>query len=423
MTKLDVLLSDNGARVHTFAHYFKKSARMGKLHVLAGVNPGIAALADEIHPVAFSDIESIARLAKRLKVDFVMVGGEGQLGAGLADACSRLGVRCFGPSAELAQLETSKIEGKKFAEKYGIPTAHWESFDNFEAACEFVLQADFLVVIKEDGLAAGKGALPAFSRDAAINHLRTMEASGYFRRGGRVVIEELLEGEELSVHIIVSGDSCLVLPHSRDHKYRDGDRLGPMTGGVAAFSPVPDVNRRWNRAIRRQVIEPIMRGLKGKGYLGTNYPGLMLTKAGLRELEDNVRFGDPETQVLLPRLKSDFLEMIWAAVNHRLHEYKAKWSSQYAVGIVLCSEGYGELPAKDIPINRPITGLDKLDKGILVFQGGTKMLDDQLVTAGGRVLTVVALGRTLEEAAIKAYANAARTQFEGKIVRPNVGMI
>jgi phosphoribosylamine--glycine ligase len=415
----DVLILGSGAREHALAWKLCQSPRVGALYVAPG-NPGTAATAENISldPLNF---EGLAAEVERRGIGLVVVGPEGPLAAGVADFLSAREIPVFGPSRAAAQIEASKSFAKRLMAAAAIPTAAAAIFDDYEAAAAHLRAAPAVPVIKADGLAGGKGVTVARNREEALASLQEAMVEGAFGDSGRtVLLEEHLYGREVSAHAFCDGLRALPMPYACDHKaLYDGGR-GPNTGGMGAFSPPGFVDAQLHDTIWRAIVEPAVRALADRGtpYRGTIYPGLMLTDAGPRVIEFNCRFGDPEAQVILPRLASDLFEPLWAAATGDLSKTELAWSADACVGVVVAAGGYPG-PARH---GDAIEGLDDLDPDVLVFQAGTSRdATGRLRTAGGRVLTVAALGSTVEAARARVYANIARIRFGGMQYRRDIG--
>jgi phosphoribosylamine--glycine ligase len=417
---MKVLIVGSGAREHTIAWKLRQSPLLGQLFVAPG-NAGTAAIADNL-PVAANDIEAVAGAAREQRIDLVVVGPEDPLARGLVDRLAVVGIPAFGPSRAAAEIESSKVFSKGLMQRHGIPTAAFGSFDSFDEAAAFVRAHDGPLVVKADGLAAGKGAIVTSTAEDALTSLEEMLVKGVFGDAGRrVVVEERLRGPEVTAHAFTDGRAVVSMPLSCDHKpVFDGDQ-GPNTGGMGAYSPPAWLDKATEEWIDREVTQATVQAMfdEGRPYRGVLYPGLMVTDSGPQVLEYNCRFGDPETQVILPRLKTDLLEVLQAVVNNRLEGTVVEWSEEACVGVVLASGGY----PGSYDTGFPIKGLDDVDPDVQVFHAGTKRGDDgALVTAGGRVLTVVATGATLAEAREKAYRNVKRIRFQGAHYRRDIGV-
>jgi phosphoribosylamine--glycine ligase len=416
---VNVLVIGSGAREHAIAWKLRQSPRLADLFVAPG-NPGTAAIATNL-PLADSDLDGIARAAREHRVDLVVVGNEDPLAAGLIDRLAVEGIAAFGPSRAAAEIEWSKVFAKELMARHGIPTAPFAVFDDPAAARDYAAAQASGLAIKADGLARGKGVVVARTNEEAVEAIdAAMVRREFGASGGRVVIERLLAGREVSAHAFTDGHTVAHMPFSCDHKpIFDGDR-GPNTGGMGAYSPAGWLDESTASTIRLDISEAAVRAMaaEGRPYRGVLYPGVMVTAGGPMVIEFNCRMGDPEAQVLLPRLQSDLLEVMWAVANNRLHEMDLSWSSEACVGIVLASGGYPG--AYDTGL--AIEGLDELDPDAIVFHAGTRRRDDgTLVTGGGRVLTVAALGPTLEAARAKAYRNVERVRFTGAHYRRDIG--
>ena len=416
---MNVLLVGSGAREHTIAWKLAQSPLLGQLFVAPG-NAGTAAIAENL-PIAANDIDGLAAAARERRIDLVVVGPEDPLARGLVDRLAVAGIPAFGPSRAAAEIESSKVFSKTLMQRHGIPTAAFGTFDSFDEAAAFVRAHQGPLVVKADGLAAGKGAVVTSSKEEALATLEEMLLRSVFGDAGRrVVVEERLQGREVSAHAFTDGRAVVSMPLSCDHKpVFDGDQ-GPNTGGMGAYSPPHWLDRATEEWIDRHVTRATVRAMfeEGRPYRGVLYPGLMMTADGPRVLEYNCRFGDPETQVLLPRLKTDLLEILLAVANNRLEGTVVEWSEDACVGVVLASGGY----PGSYETGFPIEGLDEIDPDVQVFHAGTKQREDGVVvTAGGRVLTVVATGATLSEAREKAYRNVERIRFQGVHYRRDIG--
>lgn len=416
---MTVLVVGGGGREHALVWKLAQSPRIRRL-ICAPGNAGTASLAENF-PVAASDLDGIVDLAVREKADFVVVGPDDPLAAGLVDRLQAAGVRAFGPTAAAARLESSKSFAKDFMRRHGIPTARAEKFTDFAAACTHTRNQSWPLVIKADGLALGKGVTIAADYAAAERALEEALVQGAFGEAGRiVVIEEFLSGREVSIHALVDGKSWLMFPDARDHKRAlDGD-LGPNTGGMGTLSPSGRVDEALRGRIESEILAPFLRGLQADGldFRGMLFPGLMLTADGPKVLEFNARFGDPETQVLLPRLKTDLLDLLEAAVEGRLDAERPAWDSRAACCVVMTSGGYpGSYRTGFI-----VSGCgDAETGGALVFHAGTKLEEGKTVTSGGRVLGVTAMGEGAAEAVAAAYAGVRRIGFENAAWRNDIG--
>ncbi len=421
---MNVLVIGNGGREHALAWKLAQSPRIERVLVAPG-NAGTAREAKcENVDVGVTDIDALLALAEREAIAFTVVGPEAPLVAGVVDAFRAAGRRCFGPTARAAQLEGSKSFAKDFMHRHQIPTAAYGSFEDEQAALEFITTHGAPIVVKADGLAAGKGVILAQTEDEARAAVDDMLAGNAFGdAGNRVVIEEFLTGEEASFICMVDGEHILPLASSQDHKARDNGDLGPNTGGMGAYSPAPVVTEAMHERILREVIEPTVRGMTADGerYTGFLYAGVMIDAAGNpKVLEFNCRFGDPETQPILSRLDSDLADLVEAALDGRLDTVEARWDSRVALGVVLAAGGYpGDYRKGDV-----ISGLEAVeaDSDARVFHAGTATdADGHIVTAGGRVLCVVGLGEDVKTAQEKAYAAVQRIHFNDIYCRTDIG--
>jgi phosphoribosylamine---glycine ligase len=416
-----VLVIGGGGREHALAWKLTQSPRVSEVLVAPGnagtaTEPGCRNVA-----VAATDIEGLLALARSERVGLTIVGPEGPLVAGVVDAFIAAGLACFGPSKAAAQLEGSKRYAKEFLARHRIPSARYAAFTSEDFDPARIRDQRPPIVVKADGLAAGKGVVIAASADEAIEAAQQMFAGAFGAAGNTVIVEEFLEGEEASFIVMADGEHVLPLATSQDHKrLLDGDR-GPNTGGMGAYSPAPVVTPALHERIMREVIRPTVRGLAAEGmpYTGFLYAGLMIAPDGTPNvLEFNCRFGDPETQPIMARLKSDLVDLCEAALAGRLHEVEAIWDPQAAVGVVLAAEGYpGELRLGDA-----IAGLD--DAAQLegkVFQAGTRLDGTRVLTSGGRVLCAVGLGSDVATAQRAAYALVDRLCWRGIQYRRDIG--
>src|SRR5688572_693928 len=419
---MKLLVIGNGGREHALAWKLKQCPRVGTVLVAPGNagtarEPGVRNV-----EVAASDVEGLLSLALRESVDLTVVGPEVALVAGVVDAFREKGLRIFGPRRAAARLEGSKAYAKEFLARHGIPTGRYATFTELAPALAYVRREGAPIVVKADGLAAGKGVVVALTLGDAEQALRDMlggQALG--TAGARVVVEEFLEGEEASYIVLSDGVHALPFATSQDHKRRDEGDLGPNTGGMGAYSPAPVVTDALEQRIRREIVEPTLRGMAADGapFLGFLYAGVMITPRGEpKVLEFNVRMGDPETQPILMRLQSDLVELIEAALDGRLDQVTARWDPRPALGVVVAASGYpGTVRNGD-----PVLGLDAPQRAdVKVFHAGTRERDGRVITAGGRVLTVCALGDDLAQARARAYATTERIGIPGAFYRRDIG--
>ena len=417
---MKVLVIGSGGREHALAWKLAQSPKVTRVLVAPG-NPGTAA-EKLLQNVPVTDIAELVELARREQVAFTVVGPEAPLAAGVVDAFRAAGLPIFGPTRAAAQLESSKDFAKQFLVRHHIPTAKYRTFSDAAAAHAYIDAEGAPIVIKADGLAAGKGVVVAMSADeahAAIDMMLLDNRMG--DAGARVVIEEFMEGEEASFIVMADGRHALALATSQDHKrLQDGDQ-GPNTGGMGAYSPAPVVTPDVHARVMREVINPTLAGMAAEGlpYTGFLYAGLMIDGEGKpRVVEFNCRMGDPETQPIMMRLKTDLADLIEAAIAGKLDQTEAEWDRRFALGVVLAAAGYPENPRKgDV-----ITGLPTAEQDdVHVFHAGTASKDGQIVTAGGRVLCVTALGDNVRTAQKRAYEVADGIVFDGRQYRRDIG--
>jgi phosphoribosylamine--glycine ligase len=424
---MKVLVIGGGGREHALAWKAAQSARVDVVYVAPG-NAGTAREAKlENVAIGAEDLDGLLRFAQEQAIDLTIVGPEAPLVAGVVDRFQAAGLRCFGPSQAAAQLEGSKAFTKDFLARHQIPTAAYQTFTEIDPALAYLKAQGAPIVIKADGLAAGKGVIVAMTEAEAEAAIRDMLAGNAFGEAGhRVVIEEFLEGEEASFIVMVDGKNILPMATSQDHKrVGDGDS-GPNTGGMGAYSPAPVVTPEVHARILREVIEPTVQGMASEGhpYTGFLYAGLMIDASGApKVIEYNCRFGDPETQPIMLRLQSDLTELCDAALDGRLHQTEAQWDARASLGVVLAAGGYPNDYAKgDV-----ISGLDAADAAAAqgdqkVFHAGTaNNAEGDVTTSGGRVLCATALGTTVAEAQAKAYALAELIQWKGCFMRRDIG--
>lgn len=416
---MKVLVIGSGGREHAIAWRLAHSPRVQKVFVAPG-NGGTAREAG-LENVAISEIEALVEFARSENIHLTVVGPEAPLADGIGDLFRSKGLRIFGPTRACARLESSKKFAKEFMTRHRIPTAEFSSFDEARAAHDYVEAQGAPIVVKADGLAAGKGVVVAMTADEAHRAIdqilieRTMGAAG-----NRVVIEEFLDGEEASFIVLADGERVLPLATSQDHKrLKDGD-VGPNTGGMGAYSPAPVVTPELHARVIREVIQPALAGMAEEGhpYSGFLYAGLMIDGSGNpRVLEFNCRLGDPETQPILLRLKSDLFELIEHAVDGRLDRAAAEWDRRPALGVVLAAAGYPDVPKKGDVVN----GLPEAGEEFRVFHAGTALKDGSIVTNGGRVLCVTALGDNIKMAQRRAYEVVKGIRFDGMQYRRDIG--
>jgi len=419
---MNVLVIGSGGREHALVWKIAQSSRVAEVYAAPG-NPGTAAEPKTTNvDIAVDEIPALVEFARERAIGLTIVGPEVPLVGGIVDAFQAAGLRCFGPNRVAAQLEGSKTFTKAFLQRHGIPTGAYQSFTDLAAALAYIEAESLPLVVKADGLAAGKGVMIAHTRAEAIAAVTDCLSDAAFGEAGtRVVIEEFLPGEEASFIVMVDGEHILPFATSQDHKARDNGDLGPNTGGMGAYSPAPVVTPELYQRIMREVIEPTVAGLAAEGmpYCGFLYAGLMIDDTGTpRVLEYNCRLGDPETQPILLRLESDLVDLCEAALDGRLNECDARWSEQSALGVVMAAQGYPDKYRK----GRPIGGLELAEAaGSKVFQAGTGVEDDKLVSTGGRVLCVTALGESVAAAQSQAYQALQKIEFDNSYYRTDIG--
>lgn len=420
--KLNVLVIGSGGREHALCWKLKQSPTVGHIFCAPG-NGGISLVAEAV-PIAADDIIGLAKFAVDQKIGLTVVGPERPLTLGIVDHFSEQGLKIFGPTKQAAQLEASKVFAKQFMQRHGIPTAGFEVFGSYEDALSFVEDGvfDFPFVIKADGLAAGKGVIIVRNNQEAQNALQLIMKDKVFGDAGNcVVVEEFLVGEEASFMIFADGEDFQALPTSRDHKQvHDGDK-GPNTGGMGAYCTDDIVNKSTRKLILDRIVKPTLEGMgeEGNPYKGILYVGLMLTAAGPKVLEFNVRLGDPEAQAVLPRLESGLISVMEATVDGTLDRADIEWSSKVTTCVVLASGGYPGDYEKD----KLITGLEMAEeaKDIYLFHSGTRREGEKFYTAGGRVLSITGSGNDLSDAVIKAYEAVNKIHFDGMHYRRDIG--
>ena len=417
---MKVLVVGSGAREHALSWKLKQSPHISELFAAPG-NAGTASIARTLD-IASDDIQGLAAAAQSHKIDLTVVGPEGPLSQGIIDVFQGRNLLIVGPSKAAARIESSKAFARELMQRKGIPCARGAVFQSFSEAARYIQSQSAPIVVKADGLAAGKGVVVAQSKDEAMEALRdAMETRVFGAAGDKVVIEECLTGREVSLLAFTDGTTVLPMVPACDYKsVFDNDR-GPNTGGMGSFSPPRFFDASMVRTVTRTVLEPAVRGLAESGapYSGVLYAGLMMTDEGPKVLEFNARFGDPETQAILPRLKTDLLDILLAIVQRKLDSVNVEWRTDACVGVVMASGGYPGNYQKGFPI----FGLNKIDPDVMVFHAGTRVAHDRsVVTHGGRVLTVSATGRTIGEARNKVYSNMQRIGFSGCHFRKDIAL-
>lgn len=417
---MKILVVGSGGREHALVWKIAQSPLAGKIYCAPG-NGGIEEIAQCLD-IAADDINALLDFAQSEKIDLTVVGPEVPLAAGIVDVFQSKGLKIFGPSLLASRLESSKVFAKNIMKKYNIPTSGFEEFTDLDCAIKFVREAKRSLVIKADGLCAGKGVFVCATleeQEQAINSILKDKIFG--DSGGRIIIEECLVGPEASIIVISDGDNVITLASSQDHKRIFDDDMGPNTGGMGAYSPAPVVTDEALKYIQERIIFPTIAGMKSEGtpFCGVLYAGVMITNDGPKVLEFNVRFGDPETQAILPRLKSDLLEMILKSVDKKLKGYVAKWDTRSCVCVVAVSGGYPGAYKKEKLIN----GLNEVDgtKDEIVFHAGTKKTEGKILTSGGRVLGITSLGNDIKSAIDNTYAVLDKINFESMFFRRDIG--
>ena len=419
---MKILIVGSGGREHALAWKVKQSPKVSSVFVAPG-NPGTA-LEENITNVAIAvdDISGLLAFALAEKIDLTIIGPEVPLVLGVVDQFTAAGLKCFGPTAKAAQLEGSKSFCKDFMIRHYIPTAAYQSFTDKDLAIAYINQQGAPIVVKADGLAAGKGVIVAQTVAEAIAAVENMLSGNVFgEAGNRVVVEEFLEGEEASFIVIADGKNALPMATSQDHKARDNGDKGPNTGGMGAYSPAPVVTKDIHDLVMQDVINPTLKGMADDGlpYTGFLYAGLMISKDNsVKVLEYNCRFGDPETQPIMMRMKSDLVELCNAALEGNLDKTTSDWDGRAALGVVIAAGGYPDTYQKGDIISG-LSNTDQADKKI--FHAGTQQQGDNIVTSGGRVLCACALGETIQEAQAKAYELVDTIQWDNMFYRTDIG--
>ena len=420
---MNILVIGSGGREHAITWKLKQSPRVKEIYCAPG-NGGIAQMAQCID-IDAADMAGLLDFALQKKIDLTVVGPEAALAKGIVDQFSQNGLKVFGPTQAAAQLEASKAFAKEFMQRHHIPMAHYEIFDSIKRAFEHIdtmRESTFPVVIKADGLAAGKGVIICSSPLEAKTAVQDMMERKVFKEAGnKVVIEEYLQGEEVSILAVSDGEDFVLFESSQDHKRIFDNDQGPNTGGMGAYSPVPMVSQKLAEEIKKKIIAPVIHGMKEEKmpFKGILYAGLMITSQGPYVLEFNVRFGDPEAQAVIPRLRSDLLEVILAVCEGGVNRIRLDWDRRSCVCVVVSSGGYPGV----YETGKEIFGLgkDSANDGTIVFHAGTQQKNGRFFTSGGRVLGVTALGNDLEEAIKKAYTRLAQIHFGEAFFRKDIG--
>lgn len=417
---MKLLVIGGGAREHTIIWKLSQSKRVKKIYAAPG-NAGTAQLAENLD-LKVNEIEKLAQFAKDKAVDLTVVGPEAPLVQGIVDKFKQRGLKVFGPERNAAILEGSKVFAKEFMKKYQIPTAAYKTYDDFDAAYNELDTFQFPIVIKADGLAAGKGVLICQKKSEAEDAITSiMKTKKFGEAGNQIIIEEYLTGIEASLLCFVSGNKIIPMESARDYKKALDNDKGLNTGGMGSFSPNTIFNSKRQQEIKTNILDNISTGLQQEGidFRGVLFIGLMISETGSQVLEFNVRFGDPEAEVVLPRLDSDLLTIIEKTMDGTIKADDLQWSQEKCVCVIAASGGYPQAYQKE----KTITGFDKIDKEIIVFHGGTKLKDNEIVTNGGRVFAVTALGNTLKQAREKVYDNIKRLHFDDMFYRNDIARV
>lgn len=415
---MNVAVIGGGGREHTLAWKLAQSPSVDKLYALPG-SDAMASIAECV-PIGVEELDRIADFAVEKGIDMIVVGPEVPLTEGIADVCQKKGIAVFGPNKAAAQMEGSKVFAKNLMKKYHVPTAAYASFTDGNAAKDYIHKMGAPIVVKADGLAAGKGVVVAQTVEEAVGAVNAMMEDHIFgASGGRIVIEECMVGEEASLLAFVDGKTIVPMISAQDHKRIFDNDEGPNTGGMGAYAPAPVMTPELIQTVYDTILVPVVQGLANEGitYQGCLYAGLMITAGGPKVVEFNCRFGDPETQAVLPLLDGDLAQIMYACTQGTLRRDMVHWKQGAACCVIMASKGYPASSHKgDV-----ISGLDAVDDDIVVFHSGTKKADGLYQTNGGRVLGVTAVGDSLQEAIDKAYANVRRISFDGQQVRSDIG--
>jgi phosphoribosylamine--glycine ligase len=419
--QIKILVVGGGAREHTLVWKLAQSPKVKEIYAAPG-NAGTAQIAQNLD-IKPTDIDALVSTASEKRIDLTVVGPEAPLAEGIADKFLIRGMQIFGATQKATEIESSKVFAKELMQKYGIPCAKSVSFSDYKKAKEYLQTQKAPIVVKADGLAAGKGVIVAQSMKEAMDALsKIMQDKTFGAAGDRVIIEEYLSGREMSVFAFSDGHTVVPMMAACDYKPAYDGNKGPNTGGMGSYSPPPFLTPELAKIVREKIMEPTVKALheEKRAYRGVLYGGLMVSDSNPKVLEFNARFGDPEAQVTLPLLKTDLVDIMLAVSNNRLAQVKIEWSDDACVGVVMASGGY----PGSYKTGFPISGLDSLDEDIVVFQAGTKLgSDGQILTSGGRVLTVMARGKSLAEAREKVYANVPRIKFEGCHYRKDIALV
>ncbi len=416
---MNILVIGSGGREHALAWKLKQSPRVKKIFTAPG-NPGTAQVGENI-ALDILDHQAVIDFVKEKQIDLVVVGPDDALASGIVNSLQEAGIKVFGPTKEAAEIEWSKSFAKELLERLNIPTAKSKTFTDIAEAKDYVRDHKYPLVIKASGLALGKGVVIAQTREESEQALEEMMSQKTFGVAGEtVVIEEFLKGEEISIHAFCDGETVIMFPSAQDHKRIFDNDQGPNTGGMGTVAPVPGVSKDVLNQVEREVVIPIIEELKniGRPFKGVLFPGIMLTKNGPKVLEFNARFGDPETQSYMHILKTDLIEILLACIEGALDTTRIEWEDKSACCVVFASKGYPGNYERGLPITG-ISDAEKIDD-VIIFHAGTKSDAGQIVTNGGRVLGISAMGPTLEEARQKAYSAVELINFEGKQFRKDI---
>ncbi|MBV9158971.1 MAG: phosphoribosylamine--glycine ligase [Candidatus Kaiserbacteria bacterium] len=415
----DVLVVGTYPREHAIAWKLKQSPKVGKVYIAPG-NGGTGNVAENV-PIGVSEYEKLAAFAVEKNIGLTVIGPENPLAGGIVDIFQSKGLRIWGPNKAAAQIESSKAFSKSLMRDAGIPTAEFDVFDDYEKALAYVHGKGAPIVVKADGLVFGKGAYVCMTMDEAETALREIMVENVLKTAPKVVIEEYLDGPEISIHAICDGTTSIIFPTSQDHKTIGENDTGKMTGGMGAVAPISWVTEEQLHEIDERVVKPVIAEMKKRGtpLVGMLFPGLKMTARGPKVLEFNARFGCPEAEVYMRLMKSDAFDLFNACIDGTLANFNLEWEAGYAATVMLASQGYPD----DYKKGFPITGIDDAEKieSVVVFHAGTKKDGERLVTDGGRVLSVSATGKTLKEALDRSYEAVDKIQFEGKYYRRDIG--
>lgn len=417
---MKILVVGSGGREHAICYSLLKGKKADEIYCAPG-NAGISEIAQCLN-IKDNDIDNLYKFAKENKIDLTIVGPEVPLVDGIVDRFEKESLKIFGPNKKCSMLEGSKAFSKEFMNKHDIPTAKYKEYVNLDEAISEIDSFGYPVVIKADGLAAGKGVVIAKDKEEGIETLKEMMSDKKFGIAGeKIVIEEFLKGIETSILAFVDNNTIVPMESAKDHKKVYNNEEGPNTGGMGTFSPSDIYDEQLSNIVKKEVLDKTLKGFKDDNlnYKGILFIGLMITDDGPKVLEYNVRFGDPETQSVLLRLETDLIEIIEAILENRLNEIEIKYNEKNAVCVMLTSGGYPESYEK----GKIITGLDKVDEDIVIFHSGTKIINNKLVTNGGRVIGISAKGNSLEEASKKVYENIEKIKFEGMHYRTDIGVL